>query len=76
MRLVNEGRFRDLFVEELLWDQPDHAPLNVEVEGTDYSLEQVAGFAGLRVWLCRSVPDRRTQRLIDKEVRKTSTESA
>jgi hypothetical protein len=72
--LVNVGDFRTLFLEELLWDRPDQKPIAVEVEGLHYTLEQVAGFAGLRVWLCAVVPDRRTQRLIDKEVRKVSTE--
>jgi len=74
MRLVDEGKFRELFVEELLWDRPDHEALDIEIEGATYRLEQVAGFAGLRVWLCRSLPDRRTQRLIDKHVRRNSTE--
>lgn len=72
--LVNAGDFKTLFLEELLWDRPDQQPISVEVEGVEYTLAQVAGFAGLRVWLSTIVPDRRTQRLIDKEVRKVSTE--
>lgn len=72
--LVNEGNFDTLFLEELLWDRPDHAPLTIEVEGATYRLCQVAGYAGLRVWLCDVVPDRRTQRLVDKELRRHSTE--
>lgn len=72
--LVNKGDFETLFLEELLWDRPDQAPLAIEVESATYRLRQVAGYAGLRVWLCSEVPDRRTQRLIDKELRKHSTE--
>lgn len=72
--LVNAGDFKTLFLEELLWDRADQQPIAVDVEGVTYTLEQVAGFAGLRVWLCAVVPDRRRQRLIDKEVRKVSTE--
>ncbi|MHA7143819.1 Eco57I restriction-modification methylase domain-containing protein [Arthrobacter sp. TmT3-37] len=72
--LVNAGDFRTLFIEELLWNQPDLQPLKIEVERNHYTLSQVAGFSGLRVWLCAELPDRRTQRLIDKEVRKASSE--
>ena len=54
--LVNQGDFETLFLEELLWDRPDRAPLGIEVEATSYRLQQVAGYAGLRVWLCDQVP--------------------
>lgn len=74
IELVNKGDFETLFLEELLWDRPDQAPLWIEVEGATHRLRQVAGYAGLRVWLCDEVPDRRTQRLIDKELRRHSTE--
>lgn len=74
MSLVNEGDLRTLFLEVLFWDRPDQDPLHIEVEGVTHELEQVAGYAGLRVWLCREVPDRRTQRLIDKELQRVSTE--
>lgn len=74
INLVNAGDFRTLFIEELLWNQPDLQPLDIEVEGNQYTLRQVAGFSGLRVWLCSELPDGRTQRLIDKEVRKASSE--
>lgn len=74
MDLVNAGDLRTLFLEVLFWDRPDQESLTIEVEGVPYRLEQVAGYAGLRVWLCRQVPDRRTQRLIDKELQRVSTE--
>jgi len=74
IELVNRGDFETLFLEELLWDRPDQEPLDIEVESTTYQLRQIAGYAGLRVWLCGEVPHRRTQRLIDKELRKQSTE--
>lgn len=72
MRLVNAGDFQGLFIEVLGWDRPNQPHLHISVEDGEYSLEQVARYSGLRVWLCRSVPDARTQRLIDQQVRKVS----
>lgn len=72
--LVNAGDLRTLFLEVLFWDRPDQEALSIEVEDVQYKLEQVAGYSGLRVWLCHEVPDRRTQRLIDKELQRVSTE--
>lgn len=68
LALVEERKFRELFRDHLLWSNPDQPPLKVEVEGASYSLEQVAGFKGLRVWHCAQVPPKRVQRLIDIEV--------
>lgn len=72
MKLVNSGDFQTLFLEELGWDKPDLAPLRVIVDEQTYTLQQVAGYSGLRVWLCNDLPDARTQRLIDQHVRKVS----
>lgn len=72
MKLVNAGRFQTLFLEELGWDRPDLGPLKITIDERTYTLEQVAGYSGLRVWLCKELPDARTQRLIDQQVRKFS----
>lgn len=72
MKLVNAGDFQTLFLEELGWDKPDLAPLRITVDEQTYTLQQVAGYSGLRVWLCNELPDARTQRLIDQQVRKVS----
>lgn len=72
MKLVNEGAFQALFLEELGWDKPDLSPLHVAVDDETYTLQQVAGYSGLRVWFCNDLPDARTQRLIDQQVRKVS----
>lgn len=73
-RLLDVGDFRALFVEELGWSKPDSPHLRVEVNDSTFVLEQAAGYRGVRVWVCPERPDRRTQRLIDAEVRKTSHE--
>ncbi|MFC5931722.1 hypothetical protein D6T64_04630 [Cryobacterium melibiosiphilum] len=74
MDLVNAGDFRTLFLEKLFWNRPDLRPISVVVDDQDFTLTQIANYKGLRVWLCPVIPDRRTQRLIDREVRKISNE--
>lgn len=74
MRLVNAGRFQELFREELGWSRPDHPPMKIEVDGDDYLLTQLAGYKGIRVWGCPSVPPSRVQRLIDHAVKAVSDE--
>lgn len=72
--LVDAGKFRDLFIDQLGWSNPDRPDLRVTVEGTTYPLTQVAGYKGLRIWLHQGLPPRRVQRAIDVEVGKDSTE--
>lgn len=74
LQLVDAGDFETLFIEELFWSRPDLPPVHVVIDEHDYVLNQIAGFKGLRVWFCNEVPDRRTQRLIDNEIRKVSNE--
>lgn len=66
--LVSTRRFRQLFVDVLGWSNPDQPALTVNVDGASFQLEQIAGYRGLRVWYCPSLPARRVQRLIDQEV--------
>jgi hypothetical protein len=72
MGLVNAGDFQTLFLEELGWDRPDLAPRLIPIDDHLFTVEQVAGYSGLRVWVCREVPDARTQRFIDREIRRVS----
>ncbi|MGW3735047.1 Eco57I restriction-modification methylase domain-containing protein [Streptomyces sp. NPDC005148] len=74
MELINAGRFQELFREELGWSRPDHPPMNIEADGHQYVLTQLAGFKGVRVWGCPTVPPGRVQRRIDQEVKKVSDE--
>ncbi len=68
LELVDGGQFRELFIDHLGWNNPDRPPIAFDHDGTTLKLEQVAGYRGLRVWLCKSVPDRKTQRLVDRAV--------
>lgn len=72
---VNRGDISALFREELGWNRPDiTAPMNIEVDEDTYSARQIAGYKGVRVWQIDKVPDARTQRLIDAELRRLSDE--
>ncbi|MCT1605395.1 Eco57I restriction-modification methylase domain-containing protein [Dermacoccus nishinomiyaensis] len=72
---VNRGDISGLFREELGWNRPDiTAPLEVNVDGAKYEARQVAGYKGVRVWQVNAVPDSRTQRFIDAELRRQSDE--
>lgn len=75
LNYVNRGDISGLFREELGWNRPDIAtPLHVDVDGTKYEARQVAGYKGIRVWQVNAVPDSRTQRFIDAELRRQSDE--
>ena len=72
---VNRGDISGLFREELGWNRPDiTTPMNIEVDGTVHRARQVAGYKGVRVWQVDTVPDSRTQRFIDAELRRQSDE--
>lgn len=72
--LVDTQDFRTLFIDELGWDNPDRPPLTFDVEGTEYTLTQVAGYKGLRIWHCPTLPARPVQRQIDVLVGKDNLE--
>lgn len=74
MSYVDGADFKTLFIEELGWDQPTAKPLTVEMDTRSFHVTPVAGFHGLHVWACGSLPDRSTQAQIDREVSATSTE--
>ncbi|TWH09971.1 class I SAM-dependent DNA methyltransferase [Rhodococcus rhodochrous] len=63
--LVDDRDFRVLFVEELGWNNPDRPDLTVEVDDETFTLQQVAGYKGLRIWHCPVLPPRKIQRQID-----------
>lgn len=72
--LVDARDFRTLFIDELGWNNPDRPPLVFDVDGTTYTLTQVAGYKGLRIWHCPTLPPRRGQREIDVLVGKDNLE--
>lgn len=63
--LVDARDFRTLFIDELGWNNPDQPNLNLEVDDETFTLIQIAGFKGLRIWHSPVLPPRKTQRVID-----------
>lgn len=72
--LVDNADFRSLFIDELGWDNPDQPSRTVTVDGVDYTLTQVAGYKGMRIWHCADLPGRRIQRHIDNLIAKDNLE--
>jgi hypothetical protein len=73
-QLVDAADLRRLFVYELGWSNPDRPPFTATVDGQTYTLEQVAGHKGLRVWQCGELPPRRVQRVLDAELGRENAE--
>lgn len=74
LKLVDALDFRQLFIEELGWNNPDSGFLRLELEGDVYNFTQTASFKGLRVWHCAKLPSRRLQRALDELIGRTSHE--
>ncbi|MEV0028984.1 DNA methyltransferase [Nocardia sp. NPDC050793] len=72
--LVDTRDFRTLFIDELGWDNPDQPNLVLVVDDDTFTLTQVAGYKGMRIWHCPVLPPRKTQRLIDVLVGKDNHE--
>jgi hypothetical protein len=72
--LVDSRNFRTLFIDELGWGNPDQPDLALAVDDETFTLTQVAGYKGLRIWHCAEIPPRKTQRLIDVLVGKDNHE--
>lgn len=72
--LAETRDFRTLFIDELGWNNPDWPRLTVTASASDYTLDQIAGYKGLRIWHCPSLPPRPIQREIDILVGRDSHE--
>ncbi|WP_152191153.1 class I SAM-dependent DNA methyltransferase [Georgenia satyanarayanai] len=72
--LVDRRDFRKLFIEELGWDNPDQPDRTVAFENSTYTLTQVAGYKGMRIWHCSELPGRRIQRALDQALEKDNFE--
>lgn len=72
--LVDTRDFRTLFIDELGWNNPDRHDLTIEVDDDVFTLHQVAGYKGMRIWHCPALPPRKVQRQIDVLVGKDNQE--
>ena len=80
INLVNKGQWRELFIEELGWNRPgvnDKVQISIAIEMLGphmYQFNEVAQYRGIRIFVCPELPDARTQRLLDRQIRRHSTE--
>lgn len=71
---ADNGNFRDLFLLELSWHSPDHAPIEIELDDGDKAMAtNVSSFKGIRVWEVPYLPDASTEAKIDQVIAKSST---
>ena len=71
---ITDFQFKQLFLEELGWDDARSAPLNVTVDGAGYTLHAVAQKRGIVLLACPEIPPYAVRRRIDKEVTKVHRE--
>lgn len=73
---VDKGDFTGLFVEELGWERPLRGGRKVKVlvDSGTLELTEAAGFRGVSIWVCPSIPSGQEQRAVDKALRKESAE--
>lgn len=74
LAFVDNQDLRELFITELGWNNPDQPDRSFEVDGHTYSLTQVAGYKGLRIWFCAQLPARKIQRILDDLIGQDSHE--
>jgi hypothetical protein len=77
--LLDAGKLKPLFVEELGWENPVLAPQHIEVDGESFTLTQVAHKRGVAVFLCSAdregkIPLRATLLKIEKKAEKIAHE--
>lgn len=70
--------FAKLFIEELSWDRPPTASIEVAVDGSTYSLRPAAHKRGMVVFLCTApnseIPDHATRSKIERQATKSAHE--
>lgn len=71
---MDNQNLRELFISELGWNNPDQPDRVFEIDGHIYTLNQVAGYKGLRVWFCTQLPTRKIQRVLDDLIGQDSHE--
>ncbi len=69
-RYITEFNFKQLFIEELGWDNASPTPLTVTVDGAPYTLRPVAEKRGIVLLSCPQIPPYAVRRQIDREVTK------
>ncbi|MCG3769470.1 MAG: hypothetical protein JW384_00592 [Nitrosomonadaceae bacterium] len=69
LTLVDQGKFTELFLDELGWGAPSLSAFKVSAsDAGSFELSQVATYNGMGVWLCQGIPELKVQRQIDSGV--------
>ena len=66
LKLLDTDSFSELFIEQLGWNQPSGDSFSIRFGEENFEISPVAGFKGIQVWVCKSLPNARIQREIDK----------
>lgn len=74
LKLIDEDKFSELFIDELGWNRPEGQTLKYSHGNEILEVVPIAGFKGIQVWACNSLPNALIQRDIDKEISKISAE--
>ncbi|HEX8509123.1 MAG TPA: type IIL restriction-modification enzyme MmeI, partial [Propionibacteriaceae bacterium] len=73
--LAETHDFQKLFIAQLHWAAPDHAPVTIVGEdGTSRTATNVSSYAGIRVWVCPDRPGAKLEAQIDRALAKVSTD--
>ncbi|MFK5645121.1 class I SAM-dependent DNA methyltransferase [Ornithinimicrobium sp. LYQ121] len=75
--LIDRAEQRDyqtLFIRDLNWSRPDHAPVTVEHDARTMTATNVSSYKGLRVWVVDEKPDSNIEAVVDRHLARTSTD--
>jgi hypothetical protein len=72
---AEEHAYQRLFIHDLHWSAPDHAPITYESDdGHSVTATNVSSYRGLRVWVCDELPGPNAEAELDRYLAKTSTD--
>ncbi|QKW20287.1 class I SAM-dependent DNA methyltransferase [Kitasatospora sp. NA04385] len=66
--------YQRLFIEDLNWSRPDHAPVTYSADGHALTATNVSSYKGLRVWVVNQKPGSKLEAALDQLIAKSSTD--
>jgi hypothetical protein len=66
--------YQKLFIQDLNWSRPDHAPIAHTEDGHTLTATNVSSYKGLRVWVVDEKPGSRLEAALDRIIAKSSTD--
>lgn len=71
---VEQHDYAKLFIQDLNWNRPDHAPITYTHDGSTLTATNVSSYKGLRVWVCNQNPGAKLEAALDHLIAKTTTD--